>query len=263
MTSNNFDTVNADQIDPGTDRAPKFEPSAGGQKNMEKSKKQAPQSKRRQNEKLWEKDFVELANFHVSFGYEVTKSGEKRLQTRVIHYEGEKNDRWDGVVHDQLVRWISDQAGPALPAEAQPKPAVKKIETKGPETPPRPLLEVIDLEVSESRAAASGLPGRFTGPESRKLQTECSIRISEAALGLTEKQLPFQVELYLVDLQTDQSTLVSSQTGRLSPDGLIYKIGQSFPAPPLGRYQIYVAARLFPPFETNALAKGPIIRVEL
>src|SRR4030095_1921103 len=42
--------------------------------------------KKRQYERHWE-NWEELSDFFVSFGYEITKSGEKILETRVINYE--------------------------------------------------------------------------------------------------------------------------------------------------------------------------------
>ncbi len=227
----------------------------------EKLQHQIPQAKKRQFEKHWKKDWVEMANFFISFGYELTKSGEKRLQTRVIHYEGEKEQQWENIAQDSLVEWVLNQAKPSLPPDAElqsREPALKEAQPEESELSFTPLLEITDLQVSEAEAAAQGNSGLKKG----KLRTEYLLRLPASAREFTEGCLSVLVETHLVNLQTNRSTIVSSEIGQLSPGEFVYEISQDFPLPATGRYQLYVSARLLPPGEASAQIQGPVIHVE-
>ena len=76
--------------------------------------------KKRQYERHWE-NWEELADFFVSFGYEITKSGEKILETRVINYERDENQQWQDVATDQLLEWIISRSNAPLAQEGQTK----------------------------------------------------------------------------------------------------------------------------------------------
>ncbi|MBK9315747.1 MAG: hypothetical protein IPM55_16100 [Acidobacteria bacterium] len=227
--------------------------------NIDKKKKSSATGKRRQGENLWETDFLELANFHISFGYEVTKSGDKQLQTRVIHYEGERNDVWNEIVRDELVDWILDQAKSAIPAEAMPKPEDRQLPTPIQTMTPPEMLEITDLEISESRAAAIGT----TRPAAQMIEARCSMVVNGTATEALEKRMPFIIEFFLVDTSNNHSMLVASHTGQLNPEVDEYPVRMRFNAPSMGRYQMFINARTLPPVAANSLLTGPVIRVEL
>jgi hypothetical protein len=215
--------------------------------------RQTPPVKKRQFEKHWKKDWVEVADFFVSFGYEVTRSGEKKLQTRVIHYEGEKEQQWKNIAQDSLVEWMLDQAKPSLPPDAElqsREPASKEAQPEESAQSFPPLLKITDLQVSEDGAGEGNL------------RTECLLRLPASARAFTENCLPVAVEAHLVNLQTNRSTIVSSETGQLAPGEFVYEISQDFPPPAMGDYQLYVSARLLPPGEASAQVQGPVIHVE-
>ncbi len=221
--------------------------------------RQIPPAKKRQFEKHWKKDWVEVADFFVSFGYEATKSGEKKLQTRVIHYEGEKEQQWKNIAQDSLVEWMLDQAKPWLPPDAElqsREPALKEAEPEESSPPFSSLLEITDLQLSED-----GARGR-AGLQEGNLQTEWTLRLPASAREFIENGLSVAVEAHLVNLQTNQSTIMSSEIGQLSPGEFIYEISQDFPLPAMGDYQLYVSARLLPPGEASVQIQGPVIHVQ-
>lgn len=245
----------------------KFRVETGGSLNMPKDnpessdrkRKASATGKRRQGENLWEKDFLELANFHISFGYEVTKSGDKQLQTRVIHYEGERNECWNEIVRDELVDWILEQARAAIPDDAMPRPEVRQPSTPHFATTSPEMLEITDLEISESLVAAIGT----TRPATQMIETRCTMVVNGAAKEALEKRMPFIIEFFLVDASNDNSMLVASHTGQLNPKDDEYPVRMRFTAPSMGRYQMFVNARTLPPVAANSLLTGPVIRVEL
>lgn len=204
----------------------------------------------------------ELADFFVSFGESVGPGGEKRLQTKVHHSQADQLAQWDGIASRQLIEWMLSQANLPLPEESAPaaEPA------SAPEQPaPLPagnqdaFLELSELWVSEVKAP---VPARGEG-ELALLRAESRLSLSgSAALRLTEDEEPFAIEMYLVNTQTMHSRLVASYRGELTPGELAYHIEQEFPAPPIGRYQLFVVAWLPGSSVAAAHLQGPIIRAE-
>jgi hypothetical protein len=95
------------------------------------------------------------------------------------------------------------------------------------------------------------------------LRIESKLRLEDPkAVGLTHDQVPYLVELYLIDTHTNQSTLIDTHFDRLAPDTLDYAIAQEIPLPEAGRYQLFMFARLLPPAIGAAHAQGPVILVE-
>jgi hypothetical protein len=213
----------------------------------------------------------EVADFFVSFGYARDPDGTEHLQTKVHHSQEDIFERWEGVATGQLLRWMLQQAdlGEAVeqPVEA---PAVADEIPAGPEAGPAAnagepvaaeaaFLELADLWISEVRTPVT-MPG-FPSPT--LLQAEGRLSLSgPAAPTLIEHKLPFTIEFYLLDPQTDQSRLVTTYSGRLRPGVLSYDIQQHFPVPPAGRYQLYLVARLLPPGAAVTHVQGPVIRVD-
>lgn len=204
----------------------------------------------------------ELADFFVSFGYAISEGGEERLQTKAHHSQVGTSTQWEGLATEQLLKWMLTQANLPLPPEPE-TPVKVPLPTELPTSPPvsaeATILELTGLSVSEvkSPVLVSGqhVPGI--------LRAKSHLSLSDPmALWLTADQLPFRVELYLVNTQTNQPELVSSYPGQLTPGNLTYEIQQDFATPNPGRYQLYLVAELLPPGEAAAHAQGPIIRVE-
>jgi predicted flap endonuclease-1-like 5' DNA nuclease len=223
--------------------------------------KSSSRAAKRQFEKHWRKDWAELANFFVSFGYEVTKDGEKQLQTRAIHYEGEAERQWKNIASSQLVEWMISLAKPSLPSEADapgavsPMPAAQSPSSAQTERAP---LAVQDLQITEIRSSASNVPGYLAG----RLRAEITVKLSDSLREFAENGIPYVAEAHLVNTQTRQSTMVASRANHLINDNFIYEIKLDFPLPAIGLYQSYVIARLLPPGEGTVQVKGPIINVE-
>jgi len=220
-----------------------------------------PYAKKRQFEKHWEKDWAELANFFISFGYETTKAGEKRLQTRAIYYEGETEQQWKNIAATQLIEWMLNMAGPSLPPEAETQAevfpsAVTPLSSPAPTAPP--LSEAPNLQISEINLSASNAPGSSVG----KVRVAGALKLSDSLRESAENRIPYVTEAHLVDARTRQSTMVASSDNHLIPEKLAYEIDLDFPPPPIGLYQSYVIARLLPPGEGTVQVKGPIIKVE-
>ncbi len=235
--------------------------------------------KKRQFEKHWKKDWAELANFFVSFGYEITKAGEKQLQTRAIHYEGEIEEQWKNIATGQLVEWMLGLAKPSLPADVETQ---AKIETPVAVSPPaalpqpeaearpeasptatslwtdQPLLEVPGLQISQVEPSASDAPGSPIG----RLRAEVMLKLSDSMRELAEDGVPYVTEAHLVNEQTRQSVMVASSSNRLAAEKFAYEVSLDFPTPGAGLYQSYVIARLLPPGEGMVQVKGPAISVE-
>ncbi|MGH9835151.1 MAG: hypothetical protein ACRD9Y_19190 [Blastocatellia bacterium] len=259
----------AEYAQPQTKREPS-QPAAG---------KAPARAKKRQFEKHWKKDWAELANFFVSFGYEITKAGEKQLQTRAIHYEGEKEEQWKNIATGQLVEWMLGLAKPSLPADVETQvetetpsevsapTALPQPEAEAqPEASPtatslstdQPLLEVPGLQISQVEPSASDAPGSPLG----RLRAEVMLKLSDSMRELAEDGVPYVTEAHLVNEQTRQSVMVASNSNRLVAEKFAYEVSLDFPTPGPGLYQSYVVARLLPPGEGMVQIKGPVISVE-
>jgi predicted flap endonuclease-1-like 5' DNA nuclease len=236
-------------------------------------------AKKRQFEKHWKKDWAELANFFISFGYEITKAGEKQLQTRAIHYEGDKEEQWKSIATAQLVEWMLGLARPSLPADVETQ---VEAETQGAISPPAvlpqpetemrpeasptatplstddPLLEMPGLQISQIEPSAPNAPGSPVG----RLRAEVMLKLSGSMRELAENGVPYVTEAHLVNERTRQSVMVASISNRLVAEKFDYEVSLDFPTPGAGLYQSYVVARLLPPGKGMIQVKGPVINVE-
>lgn len=211
--------------------------------------------------KVPSKNWRELADFFVSFGYAIDSSGKERLQTKVHHSQPDRLARWDGIAPRQLINWMLNQANLPLPppeetavaAQEEPRPAPSQPAAEG------AMLELSDLWVSEVRTPA--LAGGQQQPGLLRAKSRLNLS-GQAAVRLTNNRLPYVTELFLVDSDTNQAKLVTSDSGQLTPGKLNYKILQDFDIPPVGRYQFFIFARLLPPGTAATHLQGPIIRVE-
>ncbi|HXV42098.1 MAG TPA: hypothetical protein VEC96_03480, partial [Anaerolineae bacterium] len=65
-----------------------------------------PSIEHKERNRATRENWRELADFFVSFGYAVDKEGQERLETKVIHYQVDQSDQWEGVATSQLLNWM-------------------------------------------------------------------------------------------------------------------------------------------------------------
>lgn len=206
-------------------------------------------------------EWRELADFFVSFGEEIGSSGEARFKTKVHHSQTDKFDQWYGIAIDQLIKWMMEETN-LTPQKVDKEiveatPLVESFQLKTVDNKTHILLTDLWVYQIELQTLVNG-----------KLQTglvrvDSSFNISGPdAVNLTYERIPFIVEVYIVNTQSNQSELVATERGQLSPEDLKYDIKHEFPVPPHGRYQLYVLGRLLLPTIEAANLQGPIIRVE-
>jgi hypothetical protein len=84
---------------------------------------------------------------------------------------------------------------------------------------------------------------------------------------MTHERIPYNIQVYLVNTETNQSNCASIFTGQLSPAELNYFVQQDFPTPKRGRYQVNVIGQLSLPGTDGAIRtlfsylQGPVLRV--
>jgi hypothetical protein len=217
--------------------------------------------KKQQYERHWE-NWEELADFFVSFGYKITKSGEKILETRVINYERDEKQQWQDVATDQLLEWIISRSNTPLAQESQPRIRKSELTVRPSAAPVAREAKIVEL--TEPVVSEIGASSEAESPErqSGRLGVENCLKLSEAALaGQSYDKLIALTEIYLYNKQTQQRQMVAHQTCQYVPGNFTYEIKQDFPPPEVGNYQLYQIARLFPLGET-AYAEGPVICVK-
>lgn len=114
---------------------------------LAKGENHAPETARRAVMQLGERrspqeeDWYELSDFFISFGYTISRSAEKTLQTKVDHSQTGQSARWDGVAKAELLDWLLSHAN-------LPEPE-NDVETTAP-VPERPISPVDSaIELSE------------------------------------------------------------------------------------------------------------------
>ncbi len=206
----------------------------------------------------------ELADFIVSFGYLVEQDGEERLQTRVYHSPIGTSRHWDGIQLQLMNDWMVSQAD--LPLLEKPtsrpeadlkteKPRFSTIDSRASEVE----LKISDLWLSE---AENKSPTKKGTPASRVLRLKTDLAL--VGNQTTELDFPsqFQLEIYVVDLESNESKLVAVETGELVPTDYAKRVEKDFDIPPTGRYQLYLIAKMLPPNTSTIYLQGPIIKVE-
>ena len=203
----------------------------------------------------------EVGDFFVSFGFPIDLEGKEKLHTRVYHCQLGESQEWEGIAGDELIDWMLKKSKLRQPV----KPEV--LETESAKTPSSTqarveetvLVKLSDLWVSKVKTPVT--VGDL--PQVMSLRAESRINLSgPAAISLTHDQLSFTVELYLFDTNAHQSELAHTYSGQLIPNELSYEIQQDFSMPPIGRYQLFIIAKLLLPDVDPTHLQGPIIRVE-
>jgi hypothetical protein len=86
--------------------------------------------------------------------------------------------------------------------------------------------------------------------------------LDDTSSSSTADQVPYSVEIYLIDVLTNQSSLVEAYSDYLPPSAHSCHISRDINIPQTGRYQLILLTRLLPPLIGIAQAQGPLIRVE-
>jgi hypothetical protein len=213
------------------------------------------------------RDWGEIADFFVSFGYQIDPGGATHLATRGHHSQADELKQWDGIAARELLTWMLAQAG--LPAQEEPvwetEVAQHFIEERDErastelETQEANLLEFSNLWVSEVKMPA---PVRGAAhPGYLRVEGELSFA-GPASERYASEQLGYAIDIYLVDTVTNRSKLAGNQSARLVSGQLRYHIEQDFAIPEEGRYQLYLIASLLSPAAVATQVQGPIIQVD-
>jgi hypothetical protein len=252
------ETDEADQplLESQVEAAEPLAPQALDQAETEESP--LPFIERKERNRATRENWRELADFFVSFGYTLDEEGRERLETKVIHYQVDQSDQWEGVATSQLLNWMLRQANLPLLAELE-----TEVEAETPATP-APLTEETVLELAELWVSEVKMPALADGQQAvEMLRAESRLNLTgPAANNLAADQLPFRFEIYLVNTETHHSQLIASQEGQLTPGVLSYEVQQDFPLPAIGRYQLYLIASVLPPGDAVVHLQGPVIRIE-
>jgi hypothetical protein len=240
----------------------------------EKSDTAKTNNQQRQDTGNW----LEIADFFVSFGQALDAEGEMRICTRVHHSQADHFEQWDGIATNQMVEWMLKQAkiptsGARTGASVSDASVSEASETEhGVELQSSSILapeEEAQVEISDLWVSQVETPALVDGvPLNGRLRLESKITLSGPdALHLTYERIPYNIQVYLVDAETSQSNCASIYTGQLSPEELSYMVEQDFPTPRRGRYQVNVIGQMNLPGEDGSLRtlfsylQGPILRV--
>jgi hypothetical protein len=224
----------------------------------ETGKSPLPSMERKKRTRATHENWRELADFFVSFGYAVDEEGQERLETKVIHYQVDQSEQWEGIATSQLLNWMLRQANLPLLAELE-----TEVEAETPAAA-APLAEETVFELADLWVSEVKMPALADGQQAvEMLRAESRLNLTgPGANNLAGDQLPFRVEIYLANAENQHSQLITSQEGQFTPGVLSYEIQQDFPLPAIGRYQLYLVASLLPPGDAVVHLQGPVIRVE-
>jgi hypothetical protein len=203
----------------------------------------------------------ELADFFVSFGYTTRPDGTEQLQTKIHHSQADRLEQWDGISAQRLIEWMLTQANLPVPAAPEDVSPEDVVEEPSEETEPAKAaqLEIADLWVTETQAPLTQGESQLLNA----LQAEARLILSgPEAMDLADESIPFTMDFYLVNSENNHSELVASTGKALTPGQVVYEEKEAFPIPPVGRYQLFVVARLSPPGMLVTHLQGPTIRVE-
>ena len=201
----------------------------------------------------------EIADFFVSFGYLLDREGGEIIQTKAHHSQTAQENVWEGIDLEHLTDWMLRQTNLPLPEETASDASGEGFEglQNSPEEEQEVRLELTDLWVSEVASVTTS--GQAKG---RQLSARSKLNLSGAsAMELTQAETPFEIEIHLVDSSTKMSILAASNPDRLIPGVVNYDILNHFRIPPAGQYQLYLFARLLPPWSVVTHLQGPMIHV--
>jgi predicted flap endonuclease-1-like 5' DNA nuclease len=199
------------------------------------------------------KDWRELADFFVSFGFEIAKDGEEQLKTRVHHSQADEPKDWNGIATEELINWMLSQAKLTLPVEPSP-PETRTAARPVPVAPYDTQIKIPEVRVSE-------IP-TLSGLREKKLVVDVRFQVSgPEAETLTAGRTRFRIEVHTVNLDSRASRLVTSEEGQLQPQVFEYASQHEFPVPTLGRHELHTIILLLPPGDMMVVHRGPTINV--
>lgn len=209
-----------------------------------------------------QKNWRELADFFVSFGYSIDPDGQEQLQTKILHDQGNCDEKWDGISIQKLIHWMISQADLPVTPELETFLGIKDPVNEHlpvPEIDQEVQLEIKDLWIELKQTSVTDKNVESLAV----LQTEARLVLSGPdAVELTSYKNAFTVDIYLVNTDNRQSEPVATVSDYLMPGELIYEIQETFHIPPIGSYQLIVVASLLPPASLVTHIQGPIIRVK-
>ena len=181
---------------------------------------------------------------------------------RNLQAQADRLEKWDGISTKRLIDWMLTQADLPMHSELEAPSVSDEVGTE-PSVVAEPdqeaQLEIADLWVTET------LTPLATG-ESEPLpllQAEARLMLAgPAAIDLTSDRIPFTIDFYLVNSENNHSELVATTSEDLTPGQMVYEVQEAFRIPPVGRYQLFVVARLSPPGKLVTHLQGPTIRVK-
>ncbi len=204
--------------------------------------------------------------FSVFFEGITDENGEPAWQTRAYHDESGEEVHFTGIEASSWANWILDRAGLRMIAEALPKASdapLDRVPEASADSEPQAKLV---LTVEETRIEIVAVEVSEIGPSisvpKKQIQAQIRFKISgPEAEKLVAQNIPFRLEVYIVDTESGALSMVTSERVDLQCQVFAYTCRQQFPIPEVGRYRLYCIALLLPPGNLVAYYAGPMINV--
>jgi hypothetical protein len=187
------------------------------------------------------------ADFTVFFEYRQDEHGEKEWRTRIYLAQGKGEDiPFDVFPASGWADFMLERAG--FPKKAVPP--IKKIQAKHPKTGAPVEIEFLNIDINAGPQELSGM-----------LEIQGSFKFcGERVPALMKAKHPYQVEFYVVELETEQVTLVAFEHGEMKPRDGEHEVRQMFRMPHPGRYELRTFV-LLPALGISAAHCGPIFNI--
>lgn len=210
-------------------------------------------------------DWLEMADFFVSFGESISAGGKTQVKTRVVYSQLDRHMEWDGIAMDALAQWMSEQGhlpeANAAQAKAQAAEPAEPAQTPTAPAEPHENIRLAVSNVWVSQVPPAELP--LERARQRWIRVEASVDLLVDDLSsVLEWPDSFALNILLVNMATNGTLFIELPAMPLVPDEMPYAFRHDFPVPPPGRYQLYLLARLPSAEQVMALQEGPIVRVE-
>ena len=185
----------------------------------------------------------------------IDQDGKPVLHTTVYNPEdGGEEKYFVGNDPSPWVNWMLERAN--LPFAVEP--IASQAEVVVPPIPGKPIearLEIGDVQISVVEPLA-------VIPEKR-LKAEINFRLSGSDVeALASQSIPFQTEIYTIDLEKGVQECVASIENRLEPHQFEYTYPIEFAFPIVGRFGTLSFVRLCPFGDLIAFHWGPTMRIK-
>lgn len=197
-------------------------------------------------------DWYELSDFFVSFGYAISQSAEKTLQTRIEHSQSGSSEKWNGIAGSELLNWMLERAG-APQAEVADSTATASVSQPGDTA----VLTLSELRIMETETPFICNRHLY----SSGIHAECRLEVSEAMSEIMRQEQPLDVEFHLVNVRSHDAMQVNAVTSVIEPDSLTYHIEQDLPTNKPGLFQLMISAQLRNAPGAAARIVGPVFQV--